>query len=230
MDRKFPRRCCLTGNMSGGNISLDDLRRRIENTDLIPSQAPLKIEIDVKFFALKQQGITNLARLRDELKSPGKIEALSDASTVDKKYLILLRREIEGYFPKPVALKDFYWLPKEEIEKLVKNGIRDTAGLRQVAGNPVYRDELLSATGLDATCLQALIKLADLTGIRWVSPNIARMLVGAGYPSTTKVAAADPDDLYEALIRVNEGGRYYKGKVGMRDVKRLIRAAGYVLG
>jgi hypothetical protein len=50
----------------------------------------------------------------------------------------------------------------------------------------------------------------------------------AGYDSAAKVAAADFEDLHQALIRVNEGNRFFKGKIGLRDIKRLIQAAGYV--
>ncbi len=63
-----------------------------------------------------------------------------------------------------------------------------------------------------------------------MSPTAARMLVEAGYDSTSKVAAADGGDLSEALARVNERGRFFKGKIGLRDVRRLIRAAGYAPG
>jgi hypothetical protein len=42
------------------------------------------------------------------------------------------------------------------------------------------------------------------------------------------VAAADADDLCQALMHVNEGDRFFKGKIGLRDIKRLIRAASYV--
>jgi hypothetical protein len=42
------------------------------------------------------------------------------------------------------------------------------------------------------------------------------------------VAAAEAEDLCEALEVVNEGDRFFKGKIGLRDIKRLIRAASYV--
>jgi len=81
---------------------------------------------------------------------------------------------------------------------------------------------------VDAALLEALVRLADLTRVQWVSPIAARMLVEAGYDSASKVAAADAEDLCEALVRVNEGDKFFKGKIGLRDIKRLVRAAGYV--
>ena len=49
-------------------VSLDDLQKRIEETDLIPSRAALLEKIKDKFSALKAQGILTLAYLRKELK------------------------------------------------------------------------------------------------------------------------------------------------------------------
>ncbi|MBN1978424.1 MAG: DUF4332 domain-containing protein [Anaerolineae bacterium] len=183
----------------------------------------------MKLQALEQQGIATLAGLRNELKNAKRREALSNATGIDVQYLVLLRREIEGYFPKPFALKAFDWLPKEEIAKLEESGMRDTAALYQVAFGLESGTELAGSTGVDAAVLEALVRLADLTRVQWVSPTAARMLVEAGCDSFSMLAAADSGELCQALVRVNEGDRFFKGKIGLRDVKRLIQAAGYVL-
>jgi hypothetical protein len=210
------------------NIGLDDLQKRIEGTDLVPSRASLLDGLKMKLRALEQQGITTLASLRNELKNAKRREALSNVTGIDVQYLILLRREIEGYFPKPSALKAFDWLPKEEIAKLEENEIRDTAALYQAAVSVADGTELAESTGVDAAVLEALVRLAGLTRIQWVSPIAARMLVEAGYDSAAKVATADSEELCQALVRVNEGDRFFKGKIGLRDIKRLVRAASYV--
>jgi predicted flap endonuclease-1-like 5' DNA nuclease len=210
------------------NIGLEDLQKRIEGTDLVPSRASLLDGLQMKLQALEQQGITTLASLRNELKNAKRREALSNATGIDVQYLVLLRREIEGYFPKPPALKAFDWLPKEAIAKLEENGMRDTAALYQAAVSVESGTELAESTGVDAAVLEALIRLADLTRVQWVSPTAARMLVEAGYDSASKVAAADSEELHQALVRVNEGGRFFKGNIGLRDIKRLVRAASYV--
>ncbi len=108
----------MTYHIGAERVSLDELRKRIVETDLIPSRAALLDGITEKMKALEQQGITTLAGLRNELKSPKRLEALSETTGIDTKYLILLRREIEGYFPKPSALEAFDWLPGGEIAKL----------------------------------------------------------------------------------------------------------------
>lgn len=211
-------------------VSLEALRKRIEETDLVPSRASLLDGIKTKFDALEQYGITTFAGLRDALKNNNRLEALSKATEIDMQYLTLLRREIESYFPKPFPLKKFDWLPKDEITKLKKHGMPNSAALFNAISDIKSRIELANSTGVDNEILDAFARLVDLTRVQWVSPTTARMLVEAGYDSAASLAAADPEDLCQALERVNEGGRFFKGKIGLRDIKRLVRAAGYVPG
>jgi hypothetical protein len=211
------------------NINLDDLRRRIGTTDLVPSRLPLLEEIDIKMEALRQHGITTLARLRHDLKTSKRLEATAEATGIDRQYLVLLRREIESYFPKAFALKDFEWLPKEEIARLEEYGIRNSAALYEATSDAESRAELIESTGVDAGVLDQLIRLVDLTRVQWVSPTAARMLVAASCDSAASLAAAGAEELCEALDQINKREKYFKGKIGLRDVKRLIKAAAYVL-
>jgi hypothetical protein len=212
------------------SISLADLQKRIATTDLVPSRVALLDQLGTKVKALERCGITTLAQLRHELKNTKRLEAVAQTTGIDVPYLVLLRREIEGYFPKPFALQDFTWLPPKEIARLEQHGLRDTLALYEAARDAQKKARLAAATGVDADALEALTRLADLTRIQWVSPTTARMLVVAAYDSAAKVAAAKAEDLYEALRRANEGNRFFKGTIGLRDVKRLVQAAGYLAG
>lgn len=210
------------------NISLEDLRKRIEASDLVPSRACLTDEIGEMMKALEKQGIQTLACLRRELKTPKRLACVAEATGIDAQTLNLLRREIESYFPKPALLKVFDWVPKEELVKLEQNGIEDTAVLYEMAGSAAKRSELAKSTGVGPAALERLAQLADLMRVQWVSPTFARMLIAAGYDSVARVAAADAGELYEALSSINAGGRFFKGKIGLRDTKRLIQSASYV--
>jgi hypothetical protein len=209
-------------------ISLKNLQKRIEGTDLVPSRASLLEKIGEKMKTLGLQGITTLADLRNELKTSRRLEALAKATGIEQQYLTLLRREIEGYFPKPFALKSFDWLPGSEIAKLEQNGIKDSAALYEATNRRQKRAALAKSTGVDGTTLETLAQLADLTRVQWVSPTAARMLVEAGWCSAAELAKADADELDEAFVRVNAGNRLFKGKIGLRDLKRLIHAAQYI--
>jgi hypothetical protein len=214
--------------MDAEKITLAGLKARIERTDLVPSRASLLDGMEKNFKALAGQGILTLAHLRTALKNAQRLESTAKKTGVDSKYLILLRREIEGYFPKPSPLKAFSWLPKSEIAKLEKTGIKETASLYEAAGNAGDRAELVKKTRINADTLDTIFRCADLVRVQWVSPTTARMLVETGCDSASRLAAADPEKLCAALDRINTGGKYFRGKIGLRDVKRLIRAAGYV--
>jgi len=210
------------------HIGLDELQKRIEETALIPSRAPLLDAIDTKVEAIKQQGITTMALLRKTLKNSIQMEALSKAAGIDMQYLTLLRREIESYFPKPFALEEFDWLPQKEIARLTEIGIRNTEQLFQAVGNEGKQNELMKSSGIDPTVLEELTHISDMCRVQWVSPLFARMLAETSFNSASSLAAANAEELYEALLHVNEGYKYFKGKIGLRDVKRLIHAASYV--
>jgi hypothetical protein len=210
------------------NISLDDLRERIEATDLVPSRASLTDKIAEKMKALEEVGIITLAALRNELKNSGRLAAVAAKTGIDPQYLSLLRREIESYFPKPAALRVFDWLPQDEIAKLEQLEIGNTATLYDRTNSAEKRFGLAKSSGVDASTLEILARLADLMRVQWVSPTFARMLTVAGYDSAAKVASANADDLCQALAEINAGDRFFKGKIGLRDIKRLVHAASYV--
>jgi hypothetical protein len=209
-------------------IRMDDLRKRIEDTDLVPSRVSLLDGIQKKIKALEGQGILTLAQLRTGLNNTKRLESLSKKSGVDSKYLILLRRETEGWFPKPSPLKAFDCLPKGEIVKLEKSGIMETASLHAATWSAKQRAEFVKKNHVDAETLDSISRCAELTRVQWVSPTTARMLVDAGCGGVSALAAADPERLCAALERINKGNKYFKGKIGLRGVKRIIRAAGYL--
>ncbi|MBI5294069.1 MAG: DUF4332 domain-containing protein [Chloroflexi bacterium] len=215
-------------HLDAEKISLDDLRKRIEATDLVPSRASLLNGLGTKMKALEQQGIVTLADLRNELKTAKRLEALAKSTGIEMGYLTLLRREVEGWFPKPFPLKDFDGLPKSEIAKLERAGIRDSAALYEATDSQSRRAALARSTGVDGDILETFAHLVDLTRVQWTSPTAARMLLEAGCDSAHKLAGMDADKLCEALARVNAGNKFFKGRIGLRDVKRLIQAAGYL--
>ena len=209
-------------------VSLDDLQKRIEETDLVPSRGSLLEDIDGTFLKLKAYGFVTLADLRKKLKSSKNIPALSKETGIDTTYLTLLRREVESYFPKPCPTGAFDWFQKNDLDKLESRGLKNTALLYDALASPEKRAEVAIALGVDADVIDSLYTLADLTRIQWVSPTAARMLVSAGYKDVKAVCDADPEGLCSDLDRVNKENKYFKGTIGLRDVRRLVKAASYL--
>jgi hypothetical protein len=105
-------------------------------------------------------------------------------------------------------------------------GIKNTKHLFEIACGGTA--ELVSKTGLSQKNAQELLSISDLCRIQWVSPSFARALVAADVENAGAVAAANPETLFEAVKMANHNARFYKGTVGLRDVKRLVVAASYV--
>ncbi|MCP4960365.1 MAG: DUF4332 domain-containing protein [Actinomycetia bacterium] len=207
-------------------IGLDDLRARIEETDLIPSQEPLLEDITTRFAQLVTSGVGSVSELRSRLRNPKSLAALAETSGVEPDYLVLLKRVLGGFVPKPRPIKDFDWLDSMIASRLKDAGITNTHQFIEAARRGI--EELEQDLDLDHGTLAGIAALCDLCRVQWVSPKFAGALLAAGYPSAEAVAAADPDELHAATARANELSGFYKGTVGRRDVGRLVHTAGYV--
>ena len=67
-----------------------------------------------------------------------------------------------------------------------------------------------------------LFCLCDLVRINGVGPVAARAFYEAGYSSTSDVAIADAEDMLEKVSAVNKVHRYYKAKLGIKDMQFCI--------
>lgn len=210
------------------NINLDALRKRIEEIDLVPSRRSLLENIDTNFSKLKEDGYATMADLRKALKNSKNIPSVSKSTGIDTQYLTLLRREIESYFPKAFPVKAFDWLPKKDISALEKQEYKNTVLLFKVLYSSKQSKEIFSDLGIDSKTIEELSCLVNLTRIQWVSPLAAKMLFDTGYNDAKSVAKADAEKLCSELDSVNKANNYFKGTIGLRDIKRLIKAASYV--
>ncbi|MEM8681974.1 MAG: DUF4332 domain-containing protein [Pseudomonadota bacterium] len=202
------------------------MQKRLQSTDLIPSQEPLLEGLAKKMSSIRKAGVQSTADLRTALKTKKSLASLAESSGLDTGYLQLLRRTINGFFPKPRPLKDIDWLDKKTLNGLNKAGIKDTREIFEEASGGAAK--LAGRTGADRKALLEFVKISDLCRIQWVSPTFARVLVAAGYNNAAAVAAADSEALCNAISAANENAKFYKGRIGLRDVRRLVAAAAYV--
>lgn len=213
-------------HMDFSKTSLTRLKERLERTDMIPSQLPLLDGLEEKLGALRASGIETLEDLSRALRGSKGPAALAVRSGVPAGYLILLRRMIEGFRPKPVRLREYPGVPRGAVEALERLGIRDGKALFEAAPDSRSAAQTARKAGLPAEAVRELLGLADLSRIQWVSPAFARALYEAGFRGAAAVAAAKPETAYGRVLRANEGGRFYGGKVGLLDMARLVMLAG----
>jgi len=195
---------------------------------LVPSRLSLLEDIDEVFQILFKTGLRTLSDLRKRLKTPKRLAVFASESGIDPAYLTLLRREIESYFPKAFPLRDFDWIPASVRQKLESAGLTDSRKVFEAFVEPGKVKGMSSMYDIEESALKTLSELVDLTRIQWMSPLSARLMVEAGYPSANSIKTAKPEALCQAVEAVNRKNGYFKGKIGLRDIKRLLHAAKYV--
>lgn len=185
-------------------FSLEEFKRILETGRLLPSERILGEKIPERFAILESMGITNLQDLADALKTKKNIERFAQESGLPQDYLVILRRRMGVYTPKPVPLAKFPGVDPEHVERLAAVGIKQTKQLFERAQSKQDRAELSGLTGVPDDALLELVKLADLARASYVGPTWARIIYEAGIDTLEKLADGSPDELCEKVRAVNE--------------------------
>jgi hypothetical protein len=206
-------------------LRLDYLQKRLLEEDLIPSLLPLREGLADKLARLGAAGVETLDELARSLGKATTLRALSDAAGVPSDYLKLLGRAIRGYTPKAALLKEYPGFPPTAIRELEREGITTSLALYGAALRPGDRGRLAKKTGIADETLSELLGLADLSRIQWVSPLFARLLYDSGFTGVRAVSRASAEDLCRRVDALNKRKKLFKGKIGPRDMGRLVYLA-----
>ena len=198
--------------------SLNSFREDLIQAELIPSRRILKDEINSRFEILRENGVENLQDISIILKTPKKTREFAKISNLPEDYLLILRREVNSYQPKPVSLEKFPGVKKETIIKLKSLGIKNTAHLFERVRNTALRNKLATETGIDHKEILELTKLTDLSRVKWIGPVFARIFVDSGTDTLFKLSKSDYKSLYRKLVDINNIKGYTKAKFTEKDV------------
>ncbi|NJK95142.1 MAG: DUF4332 domain-containing protein [Bacteroidales bacterium] len=116
-------------------------------------------------------------------------------------------------------------ISSETVALLESKGIKDTLTLFDKVKTQTDREILSRDTGIRPEEIMLLTKLTDLSRIRWVGCTFARVLYEAGFETTTSVAEADYQYLYNTILRLNSEKNLYKGQIGLNDMKLCVLSA-----
>jgi hypothetical protein len=207
------------------SISIDSYRAKLESSDLLPSRMILRDKLDERFNYLKSIGISNVFELQQTLKKKNKFEELANVSCLSDDYLTILLREINSIQPKPNKIKEFSGIAPVTISKLEQLEIKDTLALFDKVTTPKSRKELAAKTGIDELEILELTKLTDLSRIKWVGATFARMLYDMGIDTVEKASKANFAELHKMINQINKERNYFKGQIGLNDMKLFVSAA-----
>ncbi len=202
---------------------------RIKDTDLVPSIEPIKNSIEEKMNIIKNKGIENLSELRKIIKNKDKMVAFAKEVGIEDNYMILLRREIEGWIPKKNNLNEFKTISRKTVEVLEKMNIKTTDKIFDLWQIKKEKEKIIKEFKNEVNELEIVVQMSDLTRVRWVSPVVAQILFELGYENPKKISETNAEKLYRDFDRLNIEKGYFKGKIGLRDINRVISEAKFVI-
>jgi len=206
-------------------FSLERFKEVLETKELSPGRVILKEGLDERFEVLDSMGISNLQALWDALKTKKRVASFADDSGLSQEYLVVLRREVGSYIPKPVNLKELPDIEAETIERLARAGIKTTKHLFDRAKTKRQRAELSEELGIPPEVVLELVKLSDLARIVGVGPVFARILYEAGTDRLEAFVTQSPDELLAKTreVMVSRGDR--PGHIREEDMEYCLETA-----
>ena len=203
-------------------ISIESFKEILRDMDMIPSWMILKENINHQMDSIIKQDVSNLDELRTVLKTKKKVEEFSEKSDMALDYLIVLRRMINGYLPKPNKFSDSSLFSEESLIKLPYT---TTKALYDSIITAEQRQNLSIETTIPLEDILLLSKYSDVSRIRWVNHTFATVLLLTGFDSVETIANADYSIMYETIKSWNEKEKYYKAHIGKNDMKLLVALA-----
>jgi hypothetical protein len=207
------------------SISIESYRIKLESAYLPPGRLILKDRTEERFGYFESSGIKNVKELLQFLKKKDNLAGLLKVDCFSADYLTILLRELNSMLPKPNRIKDFPGISAEVILRLERHGIKDTFSMYNRVKKPEDRKELARLTGICDADILELTRLTDLSRIKWVGVSFARMLYDTGFDTVDKAARADYADLHRKINEVNKERGFYRGQIGLNDIKIFINAA-----
>ncbi len=206
-------------------ISIDDYRSKLEAAYLPPSRMMLKDKAEDRFGYFKSIGIKNIKELLLLLKKKDKLAELQKIDCFSGDYLTILLRELNSTLPKPNRIADFEGISEDTISKLEQIGITNTEKLYDRIVTSDKRHGLALSTGIKDSDILELSCLTDLSRIKWVGVTFARMLYDLGIDTAEKASKSDPVDLHFRINLLNKSNGFFKGQIGLNDIKIVVAAA-----
>lgn len=201
-----------------------DFEKSLTKENLLPGRHLLLEKKKEVFASLRQAGITNLLSLTQALKSKSKALSFAQNYSLDKDYVIMLRREVLSYTPKPYAIKTLN-ISEEEEKTLVKINIRNTKDAFEKLSLKEKHFEIATEIKIDVERLAYIYELSSLVRINGVGPVFAAMLYDVGVKSPKALSRADATALYERLLKINKTQAYTKAKFSACDIEYCISFA-----
>ena len=206
-------------------ISISKFRKILETAELVPSRRILQEKTAEKFELLQKLGAQSMYDVALLLKTPKERAETAKKTGISEDYLTILKREIGSYLPKPVAFAKFPGLCDSLLAKLERAGIKNTKQLYAKGKTKRDRKTLCKRIGIDEEQMMELVKLTDLSRIKWIGPVFSRIFYASGFDTAEKIAAAEATSLFGRLVDINRKHNFVRANFTENDAGLVIEAA-----
>lgn len=208
------------------SYTLKQLKKSIEHRDMIPSRQILKENLNENFKLFDQIGLKSVQDLLDQIKTKEKLEQFSEEVEIPEGYLVILKREINSFQPKPVKLTDIPGIDKKTINILEKEGIKNSRNMFDECENLEMQMDLATRTALSLNDIEELAGISDLCRAYGIGPVFARILYDIGIVSLKDLISKKP----QKIVDIYEKQTGKKADFSMNDIKLTIDVAKQLLG
>ena len=206
-------------------FSLERLKTNLKTGDVLPGRQILIEDIETRFDILSSMGMKNLSDLIAALRSKQKIDKFSQQSGLPVEYLVILRREVRSYIPKPVYLQEISGVDSNDVEKLAALGITHSKHFFERGKTRKKREALSASTGISMEDLLELAKLSDLARIRGLGAAFTRLFYEAGAETLEKLSEFDPEILFQKVHAINDEKKLTKTVPPRKDFYQYVEMA-----
>ncbi len=110
-------------------------------------------------------------------------------------------------------------------EKLRAAGIASTEALLKKGSTPQGRKEIAEATGISPDLILTWVNHADLHRIKGIGSEYAELLEQAGVDTVPELARRNPENLYKALVAINEEKKLVRRLPTLKQVEDWVNQA-----
>jgi hypothetical protein len=213
---------------------LQELKELFQKTTFTRKRTILSENIEENFRVLESHGLSSLKDILDALKTKPKITNFSEKTGLSREYFVVLRRQVQGYVPKPVKLDKLPCITSNtNIERYLDNlkqlGIINTFNMLEMGRTKQEREEISQKATIPSEFLLNLVKYSDLYRIGALRDVRARMYFETGIDTAEKIANSDPKQLYEFLKGVSKKFDFIKIDPPIGDLQGNIKLANRIV-
>jgi len=180
--------------------ALADYTQKILGGDVAHRYTEYLSQLAGTISGLHHTGLEDVQHLIRRIDTRDKLENFVVLSRLDPLNIVALLKYLVYWFIP--AEKYLSGLVRDDtdatnlIQVLAGLGIRTNLQILQQGLTPAGRRSLADQSGMPVGVISALVNRADFSRLPWASKATISNIIGAGYPSLSQLADADPQKLY----------------------------------